>query len=122
MVTSAQTTLFPTPVHNVGLFSSHWLDHRLALEPEWLDVQSEASGASNTRPLHRPPPRGRSEQHPARRPLRGVGQGAAPDLQEPCGSGWRILWKQHLPRIKLSPRPSLRLRMRLVFVLSVDAE
>ena len=30
------------PVHNVGLFSSHWLEHRLALEPEWQEQRDEA--------------------------------------------------------------------------------
>lgn len=34
------------------------------------------NGAPNTRPLQRPPPRGSTEQHPARRPLRGVVQGS----------------------------------------------
>jgi hypothetical protein len=31
------------PVHNVGLFSSHWLEHRLELEPEWQELRDEAS-------------------------------------------------------------------------------
>jgi hypothetical protein len=32
------------PVHNVGLFSSHWLEHRLELEPEWQELRDEAGG------------------------------------------------------------------------------
>lgn len=43
MPTSAQQTLPFGPVHNVGLFSSHWLEHRLELEPEWQELREEAS-------------------------------------------------------------------------------
>jgi hypothetical protein len=32
------------PVHNLGLFSSHWLEHRLELEPEWRELREEAGG------------------------------------------------------------------------------
>jgi hypothetical protein len=32
-------------VHNVGLFSSHWLETRLELEPEWAELRSEAEDA-----------------------------------------------------------------------------
>lgn len=42
MPTSAQQMLLFGPVHNVGLFSSHWLEHRLALEPEWQELREEA--------------------------------------------------------------------------------
>jgi hypothetical protein len=43
MPISAQQALPFGPVHNVGLFSSHWLEHRLELEPEWQDLRDEAS-------------------------------------------------------------------------------
>lgn len=29
-------------VHNVGLFSSHWLENRLKLEPEWVECRAKA--------------------------------------------------------------------------------
>jgi hypothetical protein len=45
MPTSTQQTLSFGPVHNVGLFSSHWLDHRLELEPEWQELRDEARDA-----------------------------------------------------------------------------
>jgi type I restriction-modification system DNA methylase subunit len=31
------------PFRNVGLFSSHWLDHRLRMEPEWLELAPHAA-------------------------------------------------------------------------------
>ena len=40
---SQQPSLFTPPVRNVGLFSSHWLEHRLQLEPEWQDLREEAT-------------------------------------------------------------------------------
>jgi hypothetical protein len=43
MPTVAQQTLPFGPVHNVGLFSSHWMEHRLELEPEWQELRDEAS-------------------------------------------------------------------------------
>jgi hypothetical protein len=42
MPTSVQQTFSFGPVHNVGLFSSHWLEHRLELEPEWQELREEA--------------------------------------------------------------------------------
>lgn len=42
MPTPAQQTLSFGPVHNVGLLSSHWLEHRLELEPEWRELRDEA--------------------------------------------------------------------------------
>src|SRR6516165_11641942 len=38
----AQPSLPSAPVQNVGLFSSHWLEHRLGLEPEWEELRDEA--------------------------------------------------------------------------------
>jgi hypothetical protein len=31
-----------SPVHNVGLFSSHWLENRLRDEPEWQELRDQA--------------------------------------------------------------------------------
>jgi hypothetical protein len=31
-----------SPIQNMGLFSSHWLEHRLGLEPEWQELHDEA--------------------------------------------------------------------------------
>jgi hypothetical protein len=70
------------------------------------------NGAPNTRPLQRPPPRGTARQHPVRRPLRGVVQGTALAEYKGRSPGWRFLWKQSLSRNKLSPRPSLRPRVK----------
>ena len=41
MAADPHPTLFPAPVRNVGLFSGHWLEHRLELEPDWAE-RSEA--------------------------------------------------------------------------------
>jgi hypothetical protein len=30
------------PLFNSGLFSSHWLEHRLCLEPEWRELKDAA--------------------------------------------------------------------------------
>ena len=30
------------PLLNSGLFSSHWLEHRLCLEPEWRELKEAA--------------------------------------------------------------------------------
>jgi hypothetical protein len=30
------------PLFNSGLFSSHWLEHRLCLEPEWRELKDTA--------------------------------------------------------------------------------
>jgi hypothetical protein len=38
----AQPSLPFGPVHNVGLFSSHWLENRLQLEPEWDGLREQA--------------------------------------------------------------------------------
>ncbi len=32
------------PIHNQHLFSNHWLEHRLPLEPEWNGLRDEARG------------------------------------------------------------------------------
>lgn len=37
-----QLTLSLSPMHNQGLLSNHWLEHRLPLEPEWAE-QAEAA-------------------------------------------------------------------------------
>ncbi len=42
MPAPAQQTLPFGPVHNVGLLSSHWLEHRLELEPEWRELREMA--------------------------------------------------------------------------------
>lgn len=34
-----------SPVRNRGLFSGHWLEHRLELEPEWTERPEDAGGA-----------------------------------------------------------------------------
>jgi len=36
------------PIHNVSLFSSHWLDHRLSLEPEYSELRDEAASVLDT--------------------------------------------------------------------------
>src|SRR5947209_10049207 len=42
----AQQGLLPfDPVRNVGLFSNHWLTHRLSREPEWQEQRDDASAA-----------------------------------------------------------------------------
>jgi hypothetical protein len=30
------------PIRNSGLFSSHWLERRLLLEPEWTELKEAA--------------------------------------------------------------------------------
>ena len=40
----AQGDLF-SPITNRGVFSSHWLEHRLELEPEWAERADEAADA-----------------------------------------------------------------------------
>jgi hypothetical protein len=42
MSAPSQRLLPFSPVHNVGLFSSHWLEHRLALESEWQKLRDAA--------------------------------------------------------------------------------
>ncbi len=42
MPSPVQAELSFGPVHNFGLFSSHWLEHRLELEPEWRELRDEA--------------------------------------------------------------------------------
>jgi hypothetical protein len=32
------------PLRNSALFSNHWLEHRLPLEPEWNELRDEARG------------------------------------------------------------------------------
>ena len=44
---SEQTLFLFGPVRNKGLFSSHWLEHRLQLEPEWNELRIEAREALN---------------------------------------------------------------------------
>ncbi len=44
MPVSATPSLFAV-VRNSGLFSSHWLEHRLSLEPEWKELRDEAMQA-----------------------------------------------------------------------------
>ncbi len=39
----AQPLLPFAPIRNSGLFSSHWLEHRLALEPEWQELRPHAA-------------------------------------------------------------------------------
>lgn len=39
-----QLTLQFGPVRNSGFFSNHWLENRLPLEPEWLELRDEAAG------------------------------------------------------------------------------
>lgn len=43
MATETQPTLFAGPVRNQALFSGHWLDNRLTLEPEWSELAGEAA-------------------------------------------------------------------------------
>jgi len=42
MAAPTQPSLPFGPVHNVGLFSSHWLENRLELEPEWEELREQA--------------------------------------------------------------------------------
>src|SRR5260370_19780084 len=42
MARTVQMTLPFDPIQNVGVFSSHWLQHRLALEPEWQELREDA--------------------------------------------------------------------------------
>ncbi len=44
MANLAQGDLF-SPVRNQGVFSSHWLEHRLELEPEWAERADDATAA-----------------------------------------------------------------------------
>lgn len=37
-----QLTLPLGPIHNSNLFSNHWMDHRLPLEPEWNELRLQA--------------------------------------------------------------------------------
>jgi len=37
-----QLSLSFGPIRNSNLFSSHWLEHRLCLEPEWQELRAEA--------------------------------------------------------------------------------
>lgn len=39
-----QLTLQFGPVRNSNLFSNHWLENRLPLEPEWRELRDEAAG------------------------------------------------------------------------------
>jgi len=43
-VTHQQMTLPLGPIRNSHLFSNHWLEHRLPLEPEWSELREEARG------------------------------------------------------------------------------
>jgi hypothetical protein len=45
MATAQQLSLSFHGVRNSGLFSNHWLDHRLVLEPEWQTSQAAANTA-----------------------------------------------------------------------------
>ena len=54
------------------------------------------------RPLPEPRPRGTKEQHMADAPSRGVAQGAASLVQEPCGSSWSFSGKQFLDATRRS--------------------
>jgi type I restriction-modification system DNA methylase subunit len=40
-----QLSLPFSPIRNSGLFSNHWLEHRLPLEPEWAELREEATNA-----------------------------------------------------------------------------
>lgn len=42
---SPQLSLPLSPVRNSNLFSNHWLEHRLPLEPEWNELRQEANEA-----------------------------------------------------------------------------
>ncbi|MCC6578796.1 MAG: hypothetical protein IT440_00005, partial [Phycisphaeraceae bacterium] len=41
----AQLLLQFSPVRNSGLFSNHWIEHRLPLEPEWEELREQAAAA-----------------------------------------------------------------------------
>ncbi len=45
MPAPTQPSLLFGPVHNAGLFSSHWLENRLELEPEWQETREQAREA-----------------------------------------------------------------------------
>src|SRR4051794_486921 len=50
MSEAAMTTLAHHPtlsdaLRNTGLFSGHWLEYRLRLEPEWTEVQDQSRTA-----------------------------------------------------------------------------
>ena len=40
---SEQASLPMLGVHNSGLFSNHWLENRLPLEPDWIEQRSDTS-------------------------------------------------------------------------------
>lgn len=65
-----QTPLLPFgPLRNSNLFSNHWLEHRLPLEPEWTDFRAESNAAlARARDLWRQQ-RGRVERYGREAPL-----------------------------------------------------
>ncbi len=44
---SEQASFPSSPVRNRGLFSNHWLEHRLRSEPEWDELRAEAREVLN---------------------------------------------------------------------------
>ncbi|MCK4342721.1 MAG: N-6 DNA methylase [Phycisphaerae bacterium] len=89
-----QTPLFPFGgFFNCDLFSNHWLEHRLPLEPEWAEVRAESDAALARATELWQHERGRVKQYGNEASLE---QAFIQPLFEILG--WKLIYQTHLQR------------------------
>jgi hypothetical protein len=80
-----------SPIRNSDLFSNHWLEHRLPLEPEWTELRSESDAALASAKKLWKAERGRVEQYGAEAPLEEAFIQPILELL-----GWKLIYQTHL--------------------------
>jgi hypothetical protein len=100
-----QLSLRLSPIRNSELFSSHWLNKRLPLEPEWSDSQERATEVLAQLLRLWQEQRSRVEQYGSEHSLEQAF--IQPVLQ---ALGWKLIYQTHL-RLH-NPFPDIRLLLR----------